>query len=97
MTPAERLAASNPRQRPQRNSPARERLGVWKCRIRERRERLGLSMRAVAEAVGLSMSSMSVIENGGDPMLLTARKLTAFFGCRTETLWPRLTEKGETK
>lgn len=50
-----------------------------------------LSMRDVAEAVGLSISSYFQIEHGGDPMLTTATRIAVFFGKSVDDLWKNQT------
>ena len=91
MTPAEQLAASKPRQRPKRNGPATpSRKAVWAATLRARRESLDLSMRDVAQAVGLSVACYFAVEHGTDPMLTTARRVADFYGATVEELWPAL-------
>ena len=91
MTTAELLAAGKPRRRPKRNGPASpRRAAAWLTTLRDRRESLDLSMRDVAEAVGLSIGGYFAVEHGTDPMLTTAVKIAAFFGATVEELWPAL-------
>lgn len=85
MSPAEELAASKPLKK---SKPA-----VWRCTIVERRKKLGLTIRDIGKAVGITDAAVSVIERGQDPMLTTARKLAAFFGVTVEELWPELAAK----
>lgn len=86
-TPAEALAASKrPRRKPRHASPSK-RPPAWTCSLRARREDLGLSMRDVATAVGLSISALFFLEHGTDPQLTTARRLAEFFGTTTDDLW----------
>lgn len=89
MTPAEKLAARKPRRRAPRNVKV-VRKKVWACRARVYRERLNLSLRDVAKAVGVSVTAPHQIENGTDPQLTTARKLAVFFGATERDLWPAL-------
>ena len=89
ISPAERLAAECPRKREPRNVPRPD--GGWACKIRERRERLRLTLRSVAAAVGLSPTSLHHIELGGDVRLKHARKLSDFFGVTERDLWPNPT------
>ncbi len=89
LTPAEELAA----RKPPRKAPGSKRLAqpiVWRCRVREFRESLRLSMRDVAQAIDLSPTGLFQIEHGTDPQLTTARRLAAFFGRSVEELWPGL-------
>lgn len=81
-SPAEALAATRTRQIPRHPRP------VWVCRLREERQRLGLRMREVVAAVGISLATISRLEYGEDPQLTTARKLAAFYGRTVEELWP---------
>jgi DNA-binding XRE family transcriptional regulator len=91
VTPAEQLAAAKPRKRQPRNVVA-VRKRVWGCRVRGYRERLNLSLRDVARAVGLSVTALHQIEHGTDPQLTTARRLAVFFGCTEQELWPAALE-----
>jgi DNA-binding XRE family transcriptional regulator len=86
-TPAEELAARKPRKRAPRNEAA-PRKRTWRCTIRDRRESLNLSLRDVANAVGVSTTTLHQIEHGTDPQLTTARKLALFFGANEQDLWP---------
>lgn len=95
MTPAEKLSATfspngSPR-RPRPQSPLPP--PVWVCSIRERRKSLRLTLREVAEAVGLSFGAVRNIESGCDLRLTTARRLMDFFGASSEALWPELARK----
>lgn len=90
MTPAQRLAETKKRKRQPRNSTTAKRRGAWVCRVRDKRNALDLSLRDVATAVGISYPGLHQIEHGGDPMLTTATKLAAFFGCTITELWPQL-------
>lgn len=84
MTPAERFAAKKVRK------PASTgRKTVWVCRVRELRESLGLTLRDVERATGVSNATVCHIEQGFDPQLSTARKLAEFFGTTVEHLWPK--------
>lgn len=81
MTPAEKMAASK------KHSLPREARVV--CHLRAHRQAHGLSIRDVADAIGMSLSSFHALENGyHEPMLTNARKLAAFFGCTIDDLWP---------
>lgn len=89
MTPAEKLAKKKQWRRAKRNGPpSPPRRAVWKPRLRELRESLRISMRDVAAAVGLGLSSYWQIENGTDPMLTNAVRIATFFGRAVEDLWP---------
>lgn len=92
MTPAEQLAKAKTRKRPPRRA-APTRKPVWTCRVRERRESLGLSLRDVAKGAGLSITALWQLEAGHDTMLTTATRLAHFFGCRVDELWPENAKK----
>lgn len=87
MTPAEQLAKSKQRKRSPRNTVAPRR-PIWVCRLREMREALNLSLRDVADAVGMSNPGLWAVEHGGETSLTTATKLAEFFGCTIQDLWP---------
>jgi DNA-binding XRE family transcriptional regulator len=85
-TPAEKLAKRKSRARGPRNAkPPRNR--VFAPKLRELREQLNLSIRDVAEAVGLSLSSYWEIEQGGDVCLTNALAIAKFFGVTVEAVW----------
>lgn len=89
-TPAERLAANKQRERPKRNYPAKSEVVLWTTRLSEHREKLNLSQRDVAKAVGLSVSAYFRIENGhADVRLSNALSLGQFFGVSVYELWPQ--------
>lgn len=71
------------------NGSEKGRKCVWHCTIRERRRALNLTIRDIANDVGLTTSAISVIERGSDPQLSTASKLAAFFGVSIQDLWPQ--------
>lgn len=85
MTPAERLAKQNPTRK--LRSIAAPRKSPWVCALKSKRILLRLSLRAVAKAVGLSVSALFIIEQGGDPCLSSAARLSKFFGLRIEEIW----------
>ncbi len=88
MTPAEELA--------KQRKPRRYGTGsacvkiVWHSRVRELRENLGLTMRDVADALGLSVTGLFAIEHGSDPQLTNAMKLAKFYGVDIEDTWKLL-------
>lgn len=58
-------------------------------RVRIARTLVGLKQNEMAEALGVQQSRLSEIENRlGEPSLHTARRLSAFFGCAIEDLFP---------
>jgi DNA-binding XRE family transcriptional regulator len=89
-SPAEQLAETIVRTRKHRKTSSK-RKAVWNCLIRPERERLGLTLRETADAVGMTQAGLSVIELGSDPMLTTAFKLSAFYGKPINVLWEPLT------
>lgn len=86
-TPAELLARTRKRKRSPRNRVSK--VGPLYCFCRVAREELGLSLDAVAEAIGMSKTAIWQIEHGGDPVLTTALKLAAFYGMPIERLWEK--------
>lgn len=89
MTPAEKLSKVKPWRKPSAKG-AKPPAPVWSCRIREHREKLRLSLRDVANGVGLSQTAVHQVEHGSDPMLTSAVALGKFFGVPVETLWTKL-------
>lgn len=88
MTEAEKLAKKKnrrPRTAPRELSGRRKK---WNCLIPAKRNELGLTVADVASAVGLTCSSVSVIERGADPQLTSAHRLAKFFGMTIDQLWP---------
>lgn len=86
MTPAERLAKRR-KKTPHRAGVVK---AVLKCRLRECREPLGLTLRDVADETGASMANLSRLERGGQVELSTAFKLAAFFGKTVQEIWEPL-------
>lgn len=89
MTPAQKLAGSKRRQRPQRNPTATKvpRKIVWVTSIREYREGLNLSIRDVAKELGLSLSGYWCMELGAEVTLTNVLKISTFFGVPIPKLW----------
>lgn len=85
MTPAEKLAKEKPR-RKLREKPY-ERTSHWHCGITRLRHELRISLDDVADAIGISKTTLWQIEHGTDPMLTTAMKLSVFFGRPIESMW----------
>lgn len=84
MTPAERIAKQK---KPRRKLSGKD--TPWICTIGDERRRLGLSQDDVCEEIGLSKSSLSVIEHGTDPLLSTATRLADFFGLPISIFWTK--------
>ncbi len=89
MTPAEKLAATKRPLKQRARKKDAKKFGPWKCRIRDLREELDLSIHRVAEGIGMSAAGLHQIECGGDPMLSTAIKISAFFGVPIESIWSK--------
>lgn len=88
-TPAENLSEQKKPKATANRKSTSARPPVFSCGIRAVRENLGLSLRDVSQAVGFSIAALWQIEHGTDPMLSTAFKLAAFYGCSVEELWKR--------
>jgi DNA-binding XRE family transcriptional regulator len=89
-SPAQRLAKSKQLQRLKRNDASKSETILWTCKITEERELLNLSMRDVADAVGLSVSAFFRIEKGyADVSLSNAMSIAQFFGKTVYQLWPQ--------
>lgn len=59
----------------------------WICQLRAIREKLGLTQRDVAAAVGMSAAGYHQLENGTDPQLSTATEVANFFDVEIRELW----------
>lgn len=95
MTPAEQCARAKAEATRGPRNQKELRDAKWRCRLREARERVGLTLGDVAGAMKMSKCSMHRIEHGSDLRHTTARKLAAFFGVGVDELWPELaTGKG---
>lgn len=93
-SPAEQLAETKQRNRPKRNGPAKSEAVLWVTELSKFRESLNLSMRDVAQAVGLSSSAYFRIENGyADVSLSNAMALSEFFGVPIDHLWKSFKQK----
>lgn len=87
---AELLSQKKQRSRPRRNPKAKSERILWTTRIAAEREILNLSMRDVADAVGLSLSAYFRIEHGfADVSLSNAYSIASFFGRTVYELWPQ--------
>lgn len=87
MTPAEKLAKTKAgRVREKRAG----RDVVFLCKVRERREALGLSGHDVAKAVGISHMTLYTVEIGCNPTLSNALALAEFFGVAVTDLWRKI-------
>lgn len=82
MTPAERLARTK-KPRGKRVYSAHKRCAVAHVRLT-----LGLTIRDVQEATGLSNAFICQVEHGCEISLTNARKLSKFFGKGIDELWP---------
>ncbi len=61
---------------------------IWRCQMVRMRTELGLSLRDVEAAIGVSNATLSHVERGTDLTLSTAVKIVKFFGCTIEEMWP---------
>lgn len=87
---AELLAQRKQRKRPKRNGPAKSERVLWSTRLTAEREALNLSMKDVATAVNLSVSSYFRIEKGySDLALSNAMAIAQFFGRTVYEIWPQ--------
>lgn len=93
MTPAEKVAKKIRSQRGPRNNVRPD--GPLRCRVREVREAVGISMNVAAEAIGFSLAGMSQLERGGDCVMTTAHKIAAFYGKTVDELWPPPRRRGK--
>lgn len=82
-TPAEVLAEK----KPPKNQSARK--TPLMCVCRKVRDNLGLSLRDVQRATGISNAAICHIEAGCDVQLTNAMKLAEFYGMSIEQLWMR--------
>lgn len=83
-SPAEILAKRKAAKPP----PKQYRKVIWRCRLNEMRNKLGLSMREVEAATKITTATITQVERGMDLNLTTARALAAFFGVAVEEMWP---------
>lgn len=84
-SPAEVLSSKKKRRKRSARPPRKL---IWKCEVHRHREALGLSMKEVATACGMTQSGFFCIEYGTDPQLTTARRIAEFFGKTIDELWP---------
>jgi len=91
MSPAEKMAERKAKMRAARPSQSRlVRKRVFACAARGRRRKLGLSIREVADAIGMTVSGLFEVEKGGNCELMTAVKLAQFFKCEITELFQPL-------
>lgn len=93
-TPAEKLSVNKGPAR-----KARAAANGWSliCRCREIRNDLGLTIRDVAAATGISNPCICDVERGAETTISTARKLAKFYGKTIDWLWPELVEAPDRK
>ena len=87
MTPAEKLAERLKLKKPSKFRSRMLKNVTWNCRVRDRRLAHNLTLREVAEACGISHTSVYFAENGKGVTLIIAYKLAKLFGCTIEELW----------
>lgn len=56
--------------------------------LKERRMNLGLSLREMANEIGISASMLHRAEAGGGLHPATQKKIADHFGCQVTDLWP---------
>lgn len=83
MTPAEKVAAKKKPRRTPEKRPA----GPLKNSLRDRRQKLRLSLRDVVDATGVCLTSVCYAERGADLMLSTAVRLAKFYGSTVDEIW----------
>lgn len=88
MTPAERYASAKVQGENAHRKPLENR--VWVCKLREIRDRVGLTLDDVAEALDLTRSLVHRLEHGHETTLAHARRVAAFFGVTVEEMWPQM-------
>lgn len=88
MTPAEKLAKKNPRRTRKPSEPLPN--AAFTCHCAALRNSLNLSVRAVSDALEMSVAGYWRIEKGGEVLLSTARRIAAFYGRKIDELWEPL-------
>lgn len=89
MTPAEKSGSDKRRKAASDRRRYPHSISVFKCRMAELRAGQGLALRDVAKKTGMSITGLWQIEQGSDPMLSTAIKLSAFFGKPINEIWKK--------
>lgn len=60
---------------------------LWLFDPRDMRTKQGVSLRAAADAAGVSHATLSRVERGAPPDLVTALRLAEFYGFPISMLW----------
>ena len=81
MTPAEQLAST-------KKPRGKRTYSAHNCNVARHRLSLGLTIRDVQVATGLSIGFISQVEHGCEISLTNARKIATFFGLSIDELWP---------
>lgn len=85
MKTADQLASELKTRVPSNRSP------VWFTKLKEARTRRGLTLKAVASEVGISLGYLSQLEKGfNDPSLSLAVRIASFYTSPVESLWSTL-------
>lgn len=82
MSPAEKMASKKPKKN---EGPARN--VVLICRMRKKRQELGLTLRDVEKATKVNNVTILDAERGCGITLQNALRLARFFGVAVEDLW----------
>lgn len=89
LSPVEQLALNRPQKsHTKANVPVK-----WVCELCYNRQRLGLTIAAVAKATGLNPSTIWEAEQGQEVRLMTAWKLAKFYGLDIADLWEPIPEE----
>ena len=88
LTAAEKLAEVKKSEKSEKLL-SRGRKIVFSCDLKQRRVGLGLSLRDVSEATGMTAATIVDVENGHNLGLDKAFKLSEFFGCSIYDIWKR--------
>ena len=63
---------------------------LFRCKVKEMRQKLGLSLRDLEELTGVSNGAISFIERGTNPTLLHAMQLSKALNVPINELWEPL-------
>lgn len=58
-----------------------------KNKVKERREELGMTLSDLSDESGVPISTISEIEQGAEPKILTAMRIAFALGVTVEELW----------
>lgn len=86
-SPAELLSSSKPHKSKRPSKPPNRRKTPWISSLRKIRKSIGLTLDDVSNAVGMSKVGYWELEQGCDPLLTTAFKLSTFFDRDISEIW----------